>query len=295
MAKKKPTSTPPVPPPQPQAYEATLGANGSVVRGQAVTQVQAEARRQAGQDVVVCGPNLSANRSLAGAIERNANGSAKRCPPHVNAGPLALPHYQPDPRPPGGIPSMRHPTAMLSEGIMRFFSPELYIRFNSSDDEVADLANEEWEKALQEYKHHLVSIRDQMPSQVRKVAELCLHDAEVLGFQKEIQSAYGLPEPFWPGSIWSVLALVFLKQDGDIRSLFYFLWDPVREYPAREDWQFSKSRKHWLYDEVEVGSAHRGFLHRILFSDGTIVEIPFVSAITSVVTLPEADNGNRTR
>jgi hypothetical protein len=101
MARKKSTPTPPAPPP-PEIYEASLGTNGSVVRGQALTQAEAEARRRAGQDVVVCGPNLSANRALAGRIERNANGSAKRCPPHLNAGRLALPHYQPDPRPPAG-------------------------------------------------------------------------------------------------------------------------------------------------------------------------------------------------
>ena len=31
-----------------------------------------------------------------------ANGNPKRCPPHPNAGVHALPHYQPDPRPPDG-------------------------------------------------------------------------------------------------------------------------------------------------------------------------------------------------
>jgi hypothetical protein len=103
MAKKRPSPTTPTSPPQtPQVYEAKLGANGAVVRGMALTQTQAEAKRKAGDDVVVCGPNLSANRRLAGAIEKNANGSSKRCPPHQNAGPLALPHYQPDPRPPQG-------------------------------------------------------------------------------------------------------------------------------------------------------------------------------------------------
>jgi len=102
MGKKKAAATPPTPPLPPQIFAAALGAQGSVVRGQPISQAQAEARRRAGQDAVVCGPNLTANRSLAGAIERNANGTAKRCPPHVNAGPLALPHYQPDPRPPAG-------------------------------------------------------------------------------------------------------------------------------------------------------------------------------------------------
>jgi hypothetical protein len=102
MAKKKPSATPSVSQFPPQIFEASLGASGSVVKGSALTQAQAEARRQAGLDVVVCGPNLAANRSLAGVIERNANGSAKRCPPHASAGPYALPHYQPDPRPPAG-------------------------------------------------------------------------------------------------------------------------------------------------------------------------------------------------
>jgi hypothetical protein len=88
MAKKKPASVP-VALLLPLIYEATCGASGSVIRGQQLTQAQAEARRQAGQDVVVCGAQLSANRILAGTIERNANGSAKRCSPHAKAGPRA--------------------------------------------------------------------------------------------------------------------------------------------------------------------------------------------------------------
>lgn len=105
MAKKKPASAP-APPQAPvpsQIYEATLGAAGAVVGVlPAITQAQAEALRQNGLEVVVCGPNLAANRALAAAIELNANGSCKRCPPHANAGPHALPHYQPNPRPPAG-------------------------------------------------------------------------------------------------------------------------------------------------------------------------------------------------
>jgi hypothetical protein len=100
--KKKRSSTPAPAAVVPQLFEATLGANGSVIRGAAITQAEAEARRQAGLEVVVCGPDLSANRRLAGTIEINANGSAKRCPPHANAGAHALRHYQPDPRPPEG-------------------------------------------------------------------------------------------------------------------------------------------------------------------------------------------------
>lgn len=101
MAKEE-KPKPPTPPDPPKVYEAELRGDGSVVRGRAITQAEAEARRRSGQDVVVCGPDLPSNRRLAGAIERSASGNAKRCPPHARSGPNALPHYQPDPRPPAG-------------------------------------------------------------------------------------------------------------------------------------------------------------------------------------------------
>lgn len=100
MAQKRKTSaTPPTPP---QIFEATRGSLGRVIKGRQIDQAQAEGRRKAGADVVVCGSDHRANRSLAGQIERRANGRAKRCPPHSNEGPYALPHFQPDPRPPEG-------------------------------------------------------------------------------------------------------------------------------------------------------------------------------------------------
>lgn len=84
-------------------YQATLGSGGAVMKVQPpITQAQAEALRRNGDEVVVCGPNMAANRARARDIEHNANGSYKRCPPHPSAGPHALPHYQPDPRPPNG-------------------------------------------------------------------------------------------------------------------------------------------------------------------------------------------------
>jgi hypothetical protein len=83
-------------------HEASLGPDGVVVKGREITQTQAEALRQRGEDIVVCGASLSANRKLAGEIEKNANGAYKRCGPHPKAGDKALPHYQPDPRGPSG-------------------------------------------------------------------------------------------------------------------------------------------------------------------------------------------------
>src|SRR5437667_11946449 len=106
--------------------------------------------------------------------------------PAAEVGPLSI--TLPLSEVPSGIRSMTHPTATPSEPIMRFFTPELYARFNSSDDDVADRANEAWEKALQEYQRHLDAIRDQMPSQVRTVAGLNYHDAELIGLEQDVQS-----------------------------------------------------------------------------------------------------------
>jgi len=80
-------------------YEANLGANGAVSRVQPpLNQAQAVGIRQKDGNVVVCGPNKTANSNTARDIEQEASGQWKRCKPHINAGPNALPHYQPDPR-----------------------------------------------------------------------------------------------------------------------------------------------------------------------------------------------------
>jgi hypothetical protein len=75
-------------------HEATLGGQGKVVRGAAITESQAVARRQTGLDIVVCGDNHKANRALARKVE-NQVGPNEPGEPHVRrAGPFALPHFQ---------------------------------------------------------------------------------------------------------------------------------------------------------------------------------------------------------
>jgi hypothetical protein len=78
-------------------HEAVCAEDGSgaVVRGVVLTRSQAVARRQAGGDVVVCGPDTFANAREAFAIE-SAVGPCKPDGPHEDvAGTQALPHFQP--------------------------------------------------------------------------------------------------------------------------------------------------------------------------------------------------------
>ena len=94
---------PPAAAPPPTVHEAELesGPSGRVLRGPEIDLAKAIARRRGGQNVVVCGNDADANRRQAFAIEK-AVGPCKRGAPHDLAGPQALPHYQPNPRPPDG-------------------------------------------------------------------------------------------------------------------------------------------------------------------------------------------------
>lgn len=188
---------------------------------------------------------------------------------------------------------MKQPTEKPAEQVMRFFTRELYRQFNAPDDEEADRANAMWETAIEKYRQHLDDIRDRMPSQVRKLTDICLHDAEVLALNQESQALIPPPEPSWPVPFWSAIAILSLRHEGKVWSLIYLLWDRVREHPAPGDWPFSKTAKHWLYDEVDLAADRRGmFLHRILFSDGGVLEVPFYSVICSNFALP-AMEGDR--
>jgi hypothetical protein len=88
--------------PEPKLHRATRGSLGRVVRGAELSEAEAIAAYRAGNDIVVCGGTGAANRALAQKIA-NAVGPNKRGVPHQKrAGPHALPHFQPDPRPPDG-------------------------------------------------------------------------------------------------------------------------------------------------------------------------------------------------
>lgn len=162
---------------------------------------------------------------------------------------------------------------------MRFFTPELYLSFNSSDDDEADRANTRWEDTIQEYQRHLDSFRLDMPYQLRSLSDLslhdaeilCLYDAETLGIKQEAMvKPHSSIFPTVPPSF-----VLTLRQHKNAILLIYSLWDRVRLSPPSPAWRFSKSHIHWLYDEIDRVNGHQGcFWHRILMSDGAVVEIP---------------------
>jgi len=179
---------------------------------------------------------------------------------------------------------------------MRFFTPELYLEFNSQDDAVADQANEAWEGALTAYREHLAAIHNCLPHQVRKLSELCLHDAELLGSELRTEAVNATPTSPCPEVAGNSIAVLSLNQNETITSLIYSLARDTDAFPPPESWPFSGSRKHWLYDEIDlVGDQPDAFVHRILWSDGSVLRVSFFSVIIHSFPFPESGQENPSR
>ena len=89
----------------PEIYEATRATDGSggVLRGRLLTRAEAEARRLAGMDIVVCGTDEGANWQLAREIEIAVSPSGQRPKSHgPHLGSESLPHWQQRSGVPGG-------------------------------------------------------------------------------------------------------------------------------------------------------------------------------------------------
>ncbi len=180
---------------------------------------------------------------------------------------------------------------------MQFFTPELYRRYNSQDDEEALAADAEWETAIVKYHQQLDTLRGKMPSQVLELSQLCLHDGEILQRREQrLQLSTGRSKAWsssiersesWRGrtSSWMSryeVASLAVRLDNELVTLLYFLYDHMTEQLAAKDWPFSNEREHWLYDEVHCQEPDRGsFTHLILLSSGAVLAIPFVTVLIS--------------
>lgn len=153
---------------------------------------------------------------------------------------------------------------------MRYFTPELFLKLNSADTQTVDAATEEWEKALTSYRQSLAKVLTAMPPQSRCITDLALHDWDLLKVATN-PDATGLARE-------GPSAIMMLKQGRSIVILCYWLTGKLRVIGAPKKWPLSKSRVHWLYDEVDgYGSQQNSFIHRILLSDGSTLLIPFSS------------------
>jgi diadenosine tetraphosphatase ApaH/serine/threonine PP2A family protein phosphatase len=143
---------------------------------------------------------------------------------------------------------------------MKFFTPQLYVQFNSRDFETASRADDKWDRAQAEYELRLNSLRAEMPESVRFIAhQFCLHDAEFLGLTESPESIQ-----------------VRVRKHDTVYVLDYHPTAAAEVSTPSPSDVFSQYSPRWLYDEIDLlwpGT----YSHEILLSDGRVVSIQFDS------------------
>jgi hypothetical protein len=148
---------------------------------------------------------------------------------------------------------------------MKFFTPDLLLRFGSLDDAIAHAAQEEWEEVNRKYLDHLEKIRPKLPRGVRSLLRnFCLHDAGLLalGLQQDHRELF--------------LVLAFDGPDKRGLMLTYDLTSrpELIRHPSLSE---EGTPIEWLYDELEVvkGGKQPVFAHSILFTGGRELRLTF--------------------
>lgn len=179
---------------------------------------------------------------------------------------------------------------------MKYFTPELFMAYNSPDDEVAARADSEWDEATVRYKDERTGIIDRMPAAIRDLATMCLHDAEVISRNSRKTPLHALIErmpflvhPEMAIPLWTATDIISLRLDDEFIFLYYSLYDEVTVTPPPVGWAFGRGPETWLYDEVGVLRPMIPwpvYVHRILLSSGVTLDIPFGGVFIHRVTYP---------
>jgi len=145
---------------------------------------------------------------------------------------------------------------------MKYFTPELLLRFSSSDDDVFARAHYEWEQAIQRYRRRLVKIEDALPPGWQRWREenVCLQDAQVLSMGRQGESFVMVLQPQSPSR--SLVLLTFTLDE-----------EPVLDktaLPAPQD----PGPVTWMYEEFDVDRRHQCWFE-VLLSNGWAVRFRF--------------------
>jgi len=145
---------------------------------------------------------------------------------------------------------------------MKYFTPELFVRGNSTDARQVRGVEEEWEQALRRYERRWRKIKATFPEALRRFDEstVRLHDAEVLHLAREDQRFVMVLQPEIPAQNLVILMFTLTK-------------DPVILTEALPD-AVRTQRRLWLYEEFDR-DRHNQFHFEVLLSNGWIVQLSF--------------------
>jgi hypothetical protein len=145
---------------------------------------------------------------------------------------------------------------------MRYFTPELYLRGNSANEEEVRGIEEDWERALRAYNRRWKKIRPLFPKGVQRFEEegVCLHDAHLLSMTLHGKNLV-LVLQMEPPSRKMVLLTFALTGEPDINTKA--LPDAPESGPVA-----------WLYEEWAL-DRHGHWWFEVLLSNGWLVKLPF--------------------
>ena len=157
---------------------------------------------------------------------------------------------------------------------MKFFTPDLLLRFGSLDDAIADAAQAEWEMANRNYLKHLEKIRPKLPKDVLPLLdEYCLHDARVIQ-TATLRDNLGIDFSLAGATRIDLSLKLDTPQDKEL-ILSYELMKPAAfiEHP---EFAGERALTEWLYDEFSLARGKQpSFIHSILFTGGLELELRF--------------------
>ena len=146
---------------------------------------------------------------------------------------------------------------------MKYFTRDLYRRCQSTDDDVSDVASEEWEQANQRYEQHLRAIEPRLPAHVREFNSLLLHDAMVQSISRQ------------GGHLLLVLHkdipphdLVFLDYELDGDPVIEPFTDSPRDWSKPTDFNFDE------FDVLDAGD-RTVYTESIVFGNGWVLHLRF--------------------
>jgi hypothetical protein len=145
---------------------------------------------------------------------------------------------------------------------MKYFTPVLLQGLASPNDDVADRAHEEWERALARWKRRWPKIKPAFPVAVQRFKEsgLCLHDARVLSLAKNGETLVMVLEREPPAQ--DVVLLTFTLAE-----------DPVIDTEAVSGHGDGRVVT-WLYEEWDLDRRQRCWFE-VLLSNGWSLRLCF--------------------
>jgi hypothetical protein len=150
---------------------------------------------------------------------------------------------------------------------VKYFTPDLYARGQSDDDDILDGADQLWEEAGERYAAYLRSIEPELPPGIRNIHEnYYLHDAVVLSVGRQ-------------GDTFVIVLQLDTPSYDAHSDLLLFTYElagePIIDREALPGEHRCEQPVEWMYDEVElVPGQPATCVQSVLLSNGWEVRLP---------------------